>query len=101
MNRQVILSLGANQGGKKENLLRAIRSLAEILQIDKISSVYETSPVGDPVQDDFLNLCLSGRSDLLPLEFLHRSQVMEATLGRVRATPKGPRLIDIDPDFLR
>ena len=99
MNRQIILSLGTNQGGKKGNLLRAIQSLDEILQVEKISSIYETSPVGDLDQDDFLNLCLSGQSGLLPLEFLHRSQGMEATLGRVKTSPKGPRLIDIDLIF--
>jgi 2-amino-4-hydroxy-6-hydroxymethyldihydropteridine diphosphokinase len=60
------------------------------------SSVYETSPVGGPPQDNFLNLVLKVHTYDTPQRVLANVQSIESTLGRVRRETWGARSIDID-----
>ena len=52
----VYLGLGSNLGNRQDNLDRALDFLSQRLQVEKISSVYETEPVGNINQPRFLNL---------------------------------------------
>lgn len=92
------LSIGSNEGNKKENLETAVRLLQEVpgLSIKKISSFYETEPWGGVVQDYFLNQVLEIETSLEPLELLHCCQEIEREMGRKRKIHWGPRIIDID-----
>ncbi|HEY2803503.1 MAG TPA: 2-amino-4-hydroxy-6-hydroxymethyldihydropteridine diphosphokinase, partial [Actinomycetota bacterium] len=58
--------------------------------------VYETSPVGGPEQDDFLNAVVGISTELEPHALLEALQGIENELGRVRAERFGPRTIDLD-----
>lgn len=95
---EVYLSLGSNIGDKKEYLARAIDLLdeKELIAVEKISKLYETSPVGEVVQDDFYNLALKVSTSYTPLELLRVIQEVEQKLDRVRTVHWGPRTIDID-----
>ena len=54
------------------------------------SSVYETDPVGEVLdQPDFLNACLRVQTELDPEELLDACKAVEAQLGRDLAS--GPR----------
>ena len=67
------------------------------LRILRVSSVYETEPVGFKEQRFFLNLVAEAETDLFPLLLLSRTQKVELLLGRKRSGPaNGPRSIDID-----
>jgi 2-amino-4-hydroxy-6-hydroxymethyldihydropteridine diphosphokinase len=67
------------------------------LRIQRVSSVYETEPVGYKAQRSFLNLAAEAETDLFPLLLLGRIQKVELQLGRKRTGPHdGPRTIDID-----
>lgn len=92
------LSLGSNQGDRLDNLKQALKALSqtERLQLKKISSVYQTEPVGVNEQDDFLNAVVEIATDIEPLELLRRLQLIEESLGRRRTVKWGPRIIDID-----
>jgi 2-amino-4-hydroxy-6-hydroxymethyldihydropteridine diphosphokinase len=96
--KTVYLSLGSNLGDREQMLQSALDRLhTPDLRIQRLSSVYETEPVGFKAQRFFLNLVAEAETDLFPLLLLGRVQKVELLLGRKRSgPPNGPRSIDID-----
>jgi 2-amino-4-hydroxy-6-hydroxymethyldihydropteridine diphosphokinase len=99
--RIVYFGLGSNLGNREEMLRSAVEKLqAPDLRLLRLSSVYETEPVGLPVgwkeQPWFLNMVAEFESKLTPRELLARAQRVERELGRVRTVRNGPRTIDVD-----
>ncbi len=93
----VYLSLGSNQGDRREFLARALSRLElDGNRIVDCSSVYETEPVDLVDQPSFFNLACALGSPFGPGSLLRRCQLIETDLGRRRSIPKGPRVIDID-----
>jgi 2-amino-4-hydroxy-6-hydroxymethyldihydropteridine diphosphokinase len=66
------LSLGSNLGNRFEMLQDAIRMLVEkpALEVTRVSSVYETDPVGYTDQATFLNVVVEIKSNLSAEEIL-------------------------------
>ncbi|WP_406707801.1 2-amino-4-hydroxy-6-hydroxymethyldihydropteridine diphosphokinase [Tessaracoccus defluvii] len=62
----------------------------------EVSPVYQTTPISDIEQPDFLNLVVVAESTLEPLTILDRALAIEANFGRTREVPHGPRTLDID-----
>lgn len=93
----VYLGLGSNVGDS-EALLKS--ALAELDRPDfkllRVSSVYETEPIGLREQRWFLNLAAEFETELFPKQLLHRMQKIEMAMGRRRTVENGPRTIDID-----
>ncbi len=98
MNHTVYLGLGSNVGGRIEFLAAAVRGIAQFERtaVEAVSNVYETEPVGNVPQKDFLNLALSVRTGLPYDEFHARTKKLEKTIGRRVTERWGPREIDID-----
>ncbi len=95
--KTVYLGLGSNVGDRQGNLAKAIAQLAGVgLRIGRVSSTYETEPVGFAAQRWFLNLVVEAETDLFPMQLLARTLKIERLLGRVRTIKNGPRSIDID-----
>ncbi|MEO7144540.1 MAG: 2-amino-4-hydroxy-6-hydroxymethyldihydropteridine diphosphokinase [Bryobacteraceae bacterium] len=91
------MSLGSNLGDREVNLRRAVELLeANGVNTLRVSSLYETEPRDLRAQPWFLNIALSAETRLFPLQLLGRIGAIQAQMGRKRAIPKGPRLIDID-----
>ncbi|WP_422121819.1 2-amino-4-hydroxy-6-hydroxymethyldihydropteridine diphosphokinase [Planococcus sp. X10-3] len=92
------LSLGSNMGNRLEMLKQAVRLLNEHQSIDvlKISSLYETEPVGFTEQEPFLNMVVYLQTDLSALDLLEVCQDIERKLDRKREIRWGPRTIDLD-----
>lgn len=92
------LSLGSNIGNRSAFLAEAIKelNLNENIVVTKISSVYETTPVGFLEQDNFLNITLEIETFLTAWELLTLNQKIEAKLQRTKEIHWGPRTIDID-----
>lgn len=92
------LSLGANIGDRLENLQTAIQLLQqeEGIQLTRVSSIYETEPVGYVDQPSFLNMVIGGITTLAATDLLHTVLKIEQQLGRIREVRWGPRTIDID-----
>jgi len=67
-----------------------------MVDIDTISSVYETEPVGYLDQPQFLNLVCTGKTWLSAQELLHYAKNIESVIGRQPTFRNGPRPIDID-----
>lgn len=66
------------------------------VEVKRVSSVYETEPVGLRNQPWFLNVVVEGETELFPVQLLKRLQGIEVGLGRRRLAGPGPRTIDID-----
>lgn len=96
MPTPVLLALGANLGDPLAQLARAVQALGEWIAIRRVSSVYRTEPVGWADQPDFLNLVLTGDTELAPARLLEVARETECALGRVRSFPNAPRTVDID-----
>lgn len=62
----------------------------------KMSSIYETAPVGYLNQDAFLNLVIRLETSLSPLSLLDTCQEIEQILQRERLIRWGPRTVDLD-----
>ena len=92
------LGLGSNLGDRRQFLVDAVRGLcsASSICVEKVSSVYETTPVGVVDQPDFLNLVVQVTTELSARDLLARCLQIETNLGRVRTEHWGPRTIDID-----
>jgi 2-amino-4-hydroxy-6-hydroxymethyldihydropteridine diphosphokinase len=93
----VFLGLGSNLGNRQKNLDVALDLLSQRMQIKKVSSVYETDPVGNTEQPRFLNLVCQVNTLLAPKELLTLAKGIELKLGRTPVKSiNAPRLIDID-----
>ncbi len=92
----VYLGLGSNLGNRQDNLDRALDFLSQRLRVEKISSIYETEPVGNINQPRFLNLVCQVYTRLAPMELLTLAKSIESKLGRTSNKPNTPRPIDID-----
>ena len=90
------LGLGSNLGDRKKNLAQALDLLSQNLAIKKLSSVYETEPVGYEEQPLFLNAVCLVSMGLSPENLLRLVKKIEAKLGRMPGPPNAPRPIDID-----
>jgi len=92
------LSLGSNIGNRSEFLSKAIKELSfnKKITVKKISSVYETAPVGFLDQDNFLNIAIEIKTSLDPWELMEYNQKIEEKLQRIKKIHWGPRTIDID-----
>ena len=92
----VYLGLGSNLGEREENLWQALTLLCAQVSLEKVSSVYETEPVGYKEQPLFLNLVCRIATDLSPGELLLLAKDIETSMGRVPSFASSPRIIDID-----
>ncbi|RXK17217.1 2-amino-4-hydroxy-6-hydroxymethyldihydropteridine diphosphokinase [Macrococcus sp. DPC7161] len=94
----IYLSFGSNLGNKLENIRQALKLLNETngIKITKVSSIYETAPVGGVEQDYFLNGVCELETELTPYELLEAIQSIEYALKRVRKVHWGPRTLDLD-----
>lgn len=92
------LGLGSNLGDRLAHLQGAIDGLAAAAAVTvvAVSKVYETDPVGGPVQDDFLNAVVALDTSLDPYSLLERAQQLERAAQRVREIRWGPRTLDVD-----
>ena len=95
---RAFLGLGSNLGDRLGHLQGAIDALAgaEGVHVVAVSDVYETAPVGGPVQDDFLNAVVAIDTDLLPRDLLAVAMHVEQLAARVRIMHWGPRTLDVD-----
>ncbi len=93
---EAFIALGTNLGDRAENLRRALDGIRTFADIDGVSRVYETEPVGFRDQPDFWNLVVRARTTL-ELEPLFRAlKQIERELGRREAFRNAPRVIDLD-----
>ena len=93
------LGLGSNVGDRRAHLQAAADVLpGHGVAVRASSSVYETEPVGEVLdQREFLNACLRVETALEPEPLLDACKAVERELGREAGGVRhGPRAIDVD-----
>ena len=93
------LGLGSNVGDRAAHLRAAVAALGEHgLVVEAVSSVYETEPVGEILdQPNFLNAAVRIRTELDPEDLLDLCKAIEVEQGRMLGGQRhGPRPLDLD-----
>jgi len=100
---RVALSVGSNLGYRRAALDHAVTALGQMPGVAdvRVSSVYETDPVGGVEQPDFLNIVVVANLGDDPAEevahaLLNLARNVEADLDRRRTVRWGPRTVDLD-----
>jgi len=91
------LSLGSNEGNRKQWLAKACALLADSCgTLAQSSAIYETAAWGLTDQPAFLNMAVCLQTTLDPAALLVGILSIELSMGRERTIKWGPRIIDID-----
>lgn len=91
----VYLGLGSNLGNRQGNLDQALKLLAQRMRLGKVSSIYDTEPIGKVNQPRFLNMACEAFTRLSPEGLLALVKGIEQKMGRYSRSGE-PRIIDID-----
>ena len=97
----ILIALGANlaspAGPPAATLQRALDELERKgLQIQSVSSFYETPAWPDAGDPPFVNAVAAVATTLQPVELLALLHGVETAFGRMRSAPNAPRTLDID-----
>ncbi len=94
------LGIGSNLGKRKKNIQKAVHLLANTsgIKVEKISSLYESEPVGWKNQPWFINGVIKIKTTFPAEKLLNRLLEIEKFFGRKRSKTNrgGPRIIDLD-----
>ena len=98
----VLVALGSNLDQPATHVQRALRDIDDLPEtaLMKISTLYETAPVGITDQPTFVNAVAKVTTTLSPHDLLARLHAIEAQHGRNRNSvseeKNGPRTLDLD-----
>jgi len=95
---KVFVGLGSNLGEREPMIRLALEALSRLpgTRLVKASSLYDTEPVGEVDQPNFLNAVAQLDTELTARQLLWNLLLIEKRLGRVRTQRWGPRTIDLD-----
>jgi 2-amino-4-hydroxy-6-hydroxymethyldihydropteridine diphosphokinase len=93
---RAFIGLGSNIEPRLGYLQRAVTALGELGEVVRISSVYETVPVGGVPQPDYLNAVLELLTTMNPIDLIQSLKAIELQLGRVERPRWHEREIDLD-----
>jgi 2-amino-4-hydroxy-6-hydroxymethyldihydropteridine diphosphokinase len=99
MTTTAYIALGSNLGDRRAYLEQALAALRRPpgLAVTRVSSFYETEPVGGPPgQGRYLNAVAELETQREAEDLLRVLLEVEQDLGRVREVRDGPRTIDLD-----
>ena len=94
----VFLGLGSNLDHPDWQVQTAMHEIDEIPDtgLVKVSSLYQTAPVGITDQPPFINAVVQVETTLSPHDLLGHLLAIETRHGRVRNEKNGPRTLDLD-----
>jgi 2-amino-4-hydroxy-6-hydroxymethyldihydropteridine diphosphokinase len=95
----VFIAIGSNMGKRIENCIRAVRAISDFAKITSLSSIYETEPVDNEDQPDFINCVVKIETLFSPFDLLTFLQAVETVIGKRHIEKQGPRVIDLDIIF--
>lgn len=95
---KVFVSVGSNLGDREFLIRKAVESMRDLSRtlVVRVSSLYDTDPVGEVDQPAFLNAVVWLETTLQPRELLWQLLLIETRMGRIRSQRWGPRPIDLD-----
>ena len=93
------IGLGSNLSDPKAQIIQAIAQIRQLpqCQVNRVSSLYFSRPMGPKDQPDYMNAVLALDTQLSALELLEQLQHIENNAGRIRKDNRwGPRILDLD-----
>jgi 2-amino-4-hydroxy-6-hydroxymethyldihydropteridine diphosphokinase len=95
---KVLVGVGSNLGDREFLIRKAVEAMRDLPRtlVVRVSSLYDTDPVGVEDQPAFLNAVVWLETTLEPRELLWQMLLIEKRMGRVRSQRWGPRPIDLD-----
>lgn len=93
---RVAIGLGGNLGDRRRLLDEAVAALAAVIDDLRVSTFYDTEPVGVGPQPRFLNAAVTGHTSFEPADLLTAMLEIEQKLGRERPHVGAPRTVDLD-----
>jgi 2-amino-4-hydroxy-6-hydroxymethyldihydropteridine diphosphokinase len=90
------IGIGTNLGDRARNLHDALSLLGNVVRVQRVSSIYESDPVGYADQPRFWNLVAQVATELAPEKLLEQLIAVEQQMGRTRSFRNAPRIIDLD-----
>jgi len=100
--QRVYIGIGSNMGDREFLIRKAVGALRDLprTHVIRVSSLYDTDPVGDTEQPPFLNAVAWVETEITARELLWQMLLIEKRMGRVRSRRWGPRPIDLDLLFV-
>lgn len=94
----VYVAAGSSLGNREQYILTALNLIRESgnIQIDEISPVYETAPLGDASHNAYLNFVFRCSTSLTPEELFRELKSIEVKTGRQERSKWSEREIDLD-----
>jgi 2-amino-4-hydroxy-6-hydroxymethyldihydropteridine diphosphokinase len=95
---KAFVGLGSNLGEREAQIRLALDELAKVpgTRVTRASCLYDSEPVGEVEQPNFLNAVAQIDTELTARQLLWNLLLIERRLGRVRSARWGPRTIDLD-----
>ena len=92
------IALGSNLGDRRAALRYAVERLSLLMPDHALSTIIETNPEGDGVEDQplYLNAVLVGETTLGARALLDQLLQIESEFGRTRPAPNAARTLDLD-----
>lgn len=92
------IGIGTNEGDKLANIRFALSEIDESdsSSIENVSSIYETLPMGEVQQENFLNAVIKIKTKLLPEGLFLFLKSIEKKAGRIKRERWAPRELDLD-----
>jgi 2-amino-4-hydroxy-6-hydroxymethyldihydropteridine diphosphokinase len=92
------LGLGSNLQQPVQQIQQALREIDELPEVSlvRVSSMYESAPIGNPNQPAFVNAVAQIETTQSPQLLMQMLLQLEANHHRVRAEKNGPRTLDLD-----
>ena len=96
----VYIGIGSNLGDSISIVQDAIKCIGKISKSELVnqSSLYQSEPIGDIPQDDYINAIVAIKTSLAPTDLLLELQAIEFAFYRQRDPTLrwGPRTLDLD-----
>ena len=95
---RVMIGLGSNVGDPIQQIRTALREIDDLegCSLVRVSSFYESAPVGGVEQAPFVNAAAEIRTTLSPQALMTSLLGIERLHNRVRSVKNGPRTLDLD-----
>jgi 2-amino-4-hydroxy-6-hydroxymethyldihydropteridine diphosphokinase len=92
------VGLGSNRGEREEHLRRALNAIRDFprTELVRVSSFYDTEPLGEPGHPEYLNAVAQLETDLAPRELWWNLRLVERRAGRPAVRRSGSRTLDLD-----
>jgi len=90
------IALGSNKGDKLKYLRKAVDKIKNDCKVELASSLYETKPLGNLNQENFLNAVIKISTEHSLIDLFNFLKRIEKELGRSKTEKWGDREIDLD-----